>query len=357
MERRRGHLAETPPKRRRDRVDSVRTAYWFEVVKFRTGLSSARQLEKRFEPGAFATSSLGVSYYKNKWGAYARGLHVPRSSLVDSVDAELSGTYAELNHVLFDILRLGADFASQIPRWIDRLDRSIRDLVYVKSTNLTKRFERRPCSRRVLNALERRPCLDSLAMLVILLYDARQANVTHSHREPPSWREICHKICTMMLVISLEPPIAPVARHLYALVCERIFSPLAHDDAVRLDWQDVDFEEDCLILHIASRQYERGTGVVPTSQAKRLGNLVFLLYGGAGFDVWFALQPMFVPIEKRSSANDPDYVFLDWHRKLRRLARRVLLKGGAIPASAFVSLVSEQQNWRRLVDGPDSSGE
>ena len=62
---------------------SLRIRYWYEALRERTGLNTAYQLEKHFEPESFAREADGsIRYYKNKWTRYEQGRHLPQSRLL-----------------------------------------------------------------------------------------------------------------------------------------------------------------------------------------------------------------------------------------------------------------------------------
>jgi hypothetical protein len=105
----------------RNPIDVLRVRYWYEGMKQQTGCTTAYQLEHLLEP-LHTASSDARTLFRNKWIRYESGKHTPRSSLLNRIEKRVKNADRELNHPIWDVLRLGKTCAPQIDDWLKKLD-------------------------------------------------------------------------------------------------------------------------------------------------------------------------------------------------------------------------------------------
>ena len=115
----------------RDLVDVLRVRYWYEGVKKHTRCSTAYQLERLFEPLA-APSIDARTPFRNKWIRYETGKHTPRANLIDLVEKLVQGASKELNHPLWEVLRLGEVCVPQLDAWLEKLEPRVQTTLFRK---------------------------------------------------------------------------------------------------------------------------------------------------------------------------------------------------------------------------------
>lgn len=177
-------------------LKSLRIRYWYEVLRQRTALNTAYQLEQYFEPDSFARDDKGlVKYYKNKWTRYEQGCHRPQSTLLTKVEEKAPGSTWDLNHPLWSVLDLTNLRVMGGNAFLRRLAPAVQDVLFQTTRGGVLGSDvRSPVTRSLLEKLERRACLDVLACLVWLLREASEKQTT----DCVSIGNALHNVLTMM---------------------------------------------------------------------------------------------------------------------------------------------------------------
>lgn len=174
-------------------------------------------LEKTFEQVPYTKK-------KGKWRYYRDGRRVPGPPLVTHVDHHPrgKGTAREINHVLWEALRLDIDLRQGANFWLHQLSPDVQNLVFITELHPvdTHYYERRGIDGRQLRALERQASLDSLACLTILFREA------HDKNKHEFTRIVAESIYRTLLIVAQDYPMSVVVSEVFEVYGERIFSLL-----------------------------------------------------------------------------------------------------------------------------------
>lgn len=223
---------------RRDKVDRLRTKFWYLSLCGRIGKWTVYMLEKTFE-------QIPYTMKKGKWRYFRDGRRVPASALVTRADNHPrgKGTAREINHVLWKVLRLDFDLRRGADFWLHQLSPDVQNIFFITDLDPVdgKYYERRRIDGRQLRALERQASLDSLACLTILFREACGKN------EREFMRIIAESIYRALLIVSQDYPMSVLAGDVFELYAERIFSILP-SDVSPLEISSARFAEDSTAL-------------------------------------------------------------------------------------------------------------
>jgi len=166
-------------------IDQLRTRHWFYTVAqlaqreaSTPAAPTAYALERRFEPEGFKVRD-GETIRRNKWRSYEKGVHVPNRKLVQKIDEKLPGSAAQLNHLLWQVLKAEMisddDFESYIALLSKEVQRCVAAGSRAKFDNPSRRFQSKFSHVR-FRKLSHLVSLDSLTCLLLLLKRALQGS-------------------------------------------------------------------------------------------------------------------------------------------------------------------------------------
>ena len=196
----------------RDPIDVLRTRFWYEGLCIRLGVTSAYALEQRIEPEAFKRNDDNVAIHRNKWWRYRCGMHTPSPSTCAQADRIVPGSTAELNHVLWRVLRKEHP-TMETAHLLRQLAPELQVIVFEGHDKF-----RVQGGLRLLGKLETRASLDVLACLTILLRANYEAG-----RSERVW-EFAQRIFRVLLILACKIDERRIADELFELYRIRIFS-------------------------------------------------------------------------------------------------------------------------------------
>ncbi|MEY4592996.1 MAG: hypothetical protein RIR18_1891, partial [Pseudomonadota bacterium] len=170
-------------------------------------------------PSSTGEDAHGEKIRNNKFKGYAEGLHVPHPIFVKHVDRIVNGSEWALNHVIWRVLRTNGVVTSYAKDWIRELVPEIQSIVFSRNYELIL-----SSGKHYVGSLERRACLDSLAVLTILLRLAQESADTEL-----AWT-FAIAIYRVLLIIGPELDEQKIADRLFDVYVERIFSQLGYNN-------------------------------------------------------------------------------------------------------------------------------
>lgn len=205
-------------------INRLRTHYWYMGLLQKTKLTTAYQLEKHFEP----QRNIGIPA-KNKWSKYPAGKHKPGPALIALVDGKAPGSAREINHPLWEVLRLGDRVLPKIDVWLEKLEPRVQAIVYRASKdgdmNIAK--QRQPYSSQLRRGLVKLGNLDALAALVLYWRESKQIGNHADNR----WQ--ARDIYQLLLMMGMDFRMRHIAEELYVVFLAQIFC--------QTDWEDRQF--------------------------------------------------------------------------------------------------------------------
>jgi len=211
----------TPSNRRL--INLLRVRYWYEGVKQRTGLATAYQLERHFEP-LTKTEIDKRTPFRNKWSGYQAGKHKPGAALTNLVDAEILGSARELNHPLWEVLRLGERVLPKIDDWMEKLEPRIQAVVYYQPEGMTALKLRQPYSSALSNRLVKLGNLDALTALMLYWLESKQTE------QAANMRYQARGIYQLLLMMGIDFCDRNIAEELFVVFLARVFYQTDWDD-------------------------------------------------------------------------------------------------------------------------------
>lgn len=273
--------------RRRDVTDAIRTVYWYAGVQQHVRISSARGLERRFEPESFWVSPGKERMRRNKWGKYRTGRHVPAEALVMKVETECPGARRELHHPLWRMLASDKWVDTEFEDELAQLDWRVQEVMRrrsLRTTGLKRGFE--PIDRRLACSLERRASLDSLAALILLL---RRAHAAGRAEEVAAWSR---RIYRMLAILGYELLIRKVALPLFELVEKRVLCLQSAD--VAWYWQPSSRYLRTIGGLLDAMHHLKGVSYASLSPGQKNFYMQKILDGRYGWDYKFAFDPVWI---------------------------------------------------------------
>jgi hypothetical protein len=270
----------------RSSIDVLRVRFWYEGVKLKTGCTTAYQLERLFEPLAAGVDNR--TSFRNKWIRYATGKHTPRDSLVRKVEKQVAGSARELDHPLWDILRLENQCPENIDKWLGKLEPRVQAIVYRCSSDKSGQavLMRRTFSSVLCRQLARLGNLDGLTALLLYWHESYQLD------KMGEVRFLARYIYRVLLMIGME------FRHRH--VEEAVFEVFRIKVFERTDWQNGIFylnarlyDEGILSLYLALYQVK---DLKPfSSWQARCRAMTLILDGKSGSDACYGLDILLMP--------------------------------------------------------------
>lgn len=250
-------------KRRDDALDRVRTIFWFDYLGRMVDSFNPRQVQRAI------TACLEVNEFgpikNNTFLLYSRGDHVPNARIVCMAATLYPESAGILNHVLWEILREGADIQTNASGWVGKMDPDVQKAVL-------KPGQQMAADNRTINMLMRRPGLDSLALLVILFFQS--CEVQKNNTEPrPSVRLNAGlyvlSIFRMLLIIESELITDNVRQLVFDLFVQRVFCKTDTFFGIRLDLDNYAYVDRAYELKIWAMLMQLNNGL-PLSGGKPL---------------------------------------------------------------------------------------
>lgn len=198
--------------RRDDEVDSIRTIFWFRGLGERLGTHEPREIQRAIAPNTLGVNSAGDPIRNNKFLGYARGEHVPLDWLVQQAEQLVPRSAWILNHPLWQVLRMSAPIKQLALKWVRELDPDIQRIVLSHGAISTG------ANQHMLGSLERRPSMDSLAALTILM------RLNHEQGETVAAWDYAMSIFRVLLMLGPMFEQYSVANLIFQIYVARVFS-------------------------------------------------------------------------------------------------------------------------------------
>jgi hypothetical protein len=160
---------------------ALRVRCWLGECLRQTGSENLHALARCVEPElAWSNPENGERSWTNKWRGYSKGSRTPREALVDRVaNLELAGrscavTKRMFHHVLWDVLAVEDPKPALVGHWFARLEPELPVIFHgVRWLPATPSDPPIPeIGLRQFHQLERRICLDSLALATLIFLQA-----------------------------------------------------------------------------------------------------------------------------------------------------------------------------------------
>lgn len=278
----------------RDLVEFVRVRFWYEGVRKRSKLNTAYALEQYFEPESFRRRANNYKpSYRCKWQNYEIGLHTPQPRLLERVNSLLPGSFQELCHPLWDVLKLKPNRSTLSEIFLQRLNPEVLAVLFKHADDMEVHFERAKVTSALITKLKKIANLDALAALVWLLYEALY-NQNQKRSE-----DLTRSIYDVLLMRSIWWEERKLAAPLLTLFTQRILSQGTPPHLVfEMSAQEIVDASAALNLMVHINQ---GSIRIGLSWHQRVSIMLKLLNGRralpglAPFDVKFAFAPIYVP--------------------------------------------------------------
>lgn len=268
-------------------IDSLRVRYWYEVLKSRAQLETASDMEHYFEGESFKVNEKGaVAWYRNKWSRYANGQHVPQAKTLRRVEAREHGSTRELHLPLWEVLDVSDAHVMKGDDFLRRLDPVIQAVIWQRSSLAVSTFSNRVViTRQLLEKLERRASLDTLACLTWLLRESAQ------QEDLETSLKIARALHNVLLMLSIELHTYKIALPLLRLFIRDVL-PFGLEQHLKMWMTETDFMHASARLNLLVYQTEQGNKRT-LSWLQRVKIMQRLLKGDFGLDVQFAMAPQF----------------------------------------------------------------
>ncbi|MRV70690.1 hypothetical protein GJ700_03030 [Duganella sp. FT92W] len=162
---------------------------------------------------------------------------MPRADVVQKADMLYPGSAAVLNHVIWEVLRTGTSVEKKARTWVGQLDPGIQKAVVKAGRQFGD-------DSRTLKMLERRPGLDSLAVLVILFRSYRETeNAKDNPRSAEGVQAWGYACAILRMLFTLGPAFATgkVQKTVFELFVQRVFSGLTSFWGAQMRVEDFDY--------------------------------------------------------------------------------------------------------------------
>ncbi|MFP3848994.1 hypothetical protein [Pseudomonas sp. W5-01] len=273
---------------RSNTVEMLAVGYWFEGLRQRTGLKTAYALEQHFEEDSFRRNSNGtIRHYRSKWSRYEQKTVSPKAKTLAKVELQAPGSSRDLNHPLWTLLKLkikGEDV--DFGQFFGTLNAEVQGVLFRTASDMAwGNLQRESVTQNLLEKLERRASLDSLAALVAIVMEADQMG-----RRPLAIKaaDSLHKV---LLMLAMELQARGVA---VVLIDWLVFNVLPLGVPAHLevwmsstDYIHASAHLNTMVFHHPER---RGKNL-PWKLRTRL--MCKLLAGDMGLDVMYAMRPQF----------------------------------------------------------------
>jgi len=273
---------------RSNSVEMLALRYWFEGLKERTGLKTAYALEQYFEEESFRRNSNGtIRHYRSKWSRYEQNKVSPKAKTLARVELRAPGSSRDLNHPLWTLLRLiisqqKIDFEGVLRS----LDAEVQGVLFRTVNGMAwGNLQRESITQNVLEKLERRASLDTLAALTAIVVEAdglgRRALAIKA----------ANSLHRVLLMLAIELQARGVAVGLIEWLVFNVLSlGVPAHLAVWMSSSDYIHASAHLNTMVFQHPDRRGKSL-PWKLRTRL--MCKLIAGGMGIDVMYAMRPQF----------------------------------------------------------------
>lgn len=274
------------PSARRDQTDVLRCVFWHHGLRRHVKASSAYRLEQLFEPESFKTLDK-IRRNRNKWQTYAKGQHIPSLGLVEKVEQRVPGSSKDLNHVLWQILRLKEPLSKNREKWLSQLQPSLTTLIVTSGDGPFGQGKIRPSvDKRLLNRIEQQTSVDALAYMTILFLEAVEGE------QQELAFDIAKKLFDMLMMMGVELEQRKIGLALFDLYVERIFKKVTWKNG-QFIWEEIDFLAYAGTLNLYAFK-NKSTKKTSLSWSERVKNMRQVLQGRLGLDLKYALAPLYL---------------------------------------------------------------
>ena len=154
-------------------IENIKVRYWFTGLMQRSGCKAASRLEKIVEPLSDPKIDPRTPL-RNKWKNYKKGINTPRSSLLKKVEVKFPGSSKEINHPIWEILKLNNPCMDDLDKWFLQLSPKFQAVVYRSSNgDIANSCTRKKVSEKLIEKLCKLASLDSLAALTLYWVEAK----------------------------------------------------------------------------------------------------------------------------------------------------------------------------------------
>lgn len=272
---------------KRHPAETLRVRYWFEGLRQRTKLTSAYALEQYFQKESFRRSSDGkILHYPSKWSRYEQDVITPKSKTLRRVELLAPGSTRELEHPLWMVLRNMQRKSFSPEKMMRDLSPEIQAVVFSSGfSGLSSYSEREPVTGRLLDKLERRCGLDSVACLLCLLLEAAE------QKRLSRIEKTTRALHNVLLMMGIELQARAVAVPFFDLMIANFLS-LGDSPYIKAAMTSRDYIEASAYLNLMVYQNPQNRNKNLT-WAQRVKVMHQLIHGKRGLDVEFAMRPLF----------------------------------------------------------------
>ncbi|PLP88515.1 hypothetical protein CYD26_19065 [Pseudomonas sp. FFUP_PS_473] len=269
-------------------VEMLAVGYWFEGLRQRTGLKTAYALEQYFEEDSFRRNSNGtIRHYRSKWSRYEQKMVSPKANTLAKVELQAPGSSRDLNHPLWTLLKLrikreDVDF----DQFFGTLNAEVQGVLFRTASDMAWGIlQRESVTQNLLEKLERRASLDSLAAVVAIVMEADQMG---RRALAIKAADSLHKV---LLMLAMELQARGVAVGLIDWLVLNVL-PLGVPAHLEVWMTSTDYIHASAHLNTMVFQHpERRGKSLPWKLRTRL--MCKLLAGDMGVDVMHAMRPQF----------------------------------------------------------------
>lgn len=286
-----------------DKVDEMRTIYWYTGLLLVAHTSTSASLERQFEPDAYRRSQAGTRYHLNKWPKYRDGKPTPGAALVDKVNKNAPGSIYDINHVIWHVLRMKQEDLDDIESWLMLFSPQIQILAFEASDPYgpALRCRLKEANGTLRAQLMRQAGLDALAYLTLLLLDARKRN---NHK---LGNALVRNIYQMLLMLGALLRGRGIGEQLYIYYKEH-FLFLDGDRALGINESSIDFIGKTIDLF--SRSYKAAEAMKGRySWNKQVRCMIRMLHGHYGFEIMLSMRPQFYPQRDHCTEDDDGWAY------------------------------------------------
>ncbi|MGE8100531.1 hypothetical protein ACQKP6_21735 [Pseudomonas fluorescens] len=273
---------------RSNTVEMLAVSYWFEGLRQRTGLKTAYALELYFEKESFKRNSNGtIRHYRSKWSRYEQNLISPNTKTLSRVELLAPGSSRDMNHPLWMLIKLiikkqEIDFDG----YLRTLSTDVQLVLFSNGSDMFwDSSQRESITQLLLEKLERRASLDTLAALIAIVVEA-----DHLGRKSLAIKA-ANSLHKVLLMLAMELQARGVAVGLIDWLALNVL-PLGVPAHLQIWMSSADYIHASAHLNSMVYQHpERRGKTLPWKLRTRL--MCKLLAGDMGIDVLHAMRPQF----------------------------------------------------------------
>ncbi len=123
------------PNQLRKEVQRCRTILWYQCLRHKHRLHSARAMQRFFDLASVKSGQGQKTKDSSIYGKYGRGLHKPTRATLSKVETVSPGSSEILNELLWDVLVQKNFTHNKCQRLLKRLPGEIKDLIFAKDSH------------------------------------------------------------------------------------------------------------------------------------------------------------------------------------------------------------------------------